>query len=439
MSGVTTAAPTDPAAPRWVSRLLPAAGATLAVVMLGTLATLLAGFALKSYCLTSWEPGRQPKSCYNDFQTLWYQRDMGEHVAPYQGEVESVYEDGHLTGIKLGAGQIEYPVLTGVFAWVTALPVDGHAGYLIVSALALSPFAFLTSLALRAVSGGRALLFALSPQLAAYAFLNWDLLPVAATAGAVWAWYRGRPVWTAVLLSLGACAKIWPGFLLLPLLIHLLLAGRHRDAGRVFAAAGVTAAAVNLPFLFTNPEGWFAPYRMQSLRLNDLTTNSHWQWLFGETAFSQVNAWSAVSVLAGWAAILVVGYRRRQEPEGYPWLAVGAAMVCSYIILGRVDSPQYGLWLAPFLVLLAVPTRWLVAFAVTDMFLWLQWSWMWGAPNWLLYIAMTLRGLTLVGLTVVLLRSRPYLTAAVKERRAAGNPLASTQTSTAPVTQGATN
>lgn len=181
-------------------------------VLLLTGLTLVVAAGLKSYCLTGWQPGHQPKVCYNDIQTLWYQRDMAAHVAPYQGSVEHLIDSAGHEVIRLGAGQIEYPVLTGVFAWLSALPANSANGFWIITALALTPFAFLSVLPLYRIAGPRALLFALSPQLAAYAYLNWDLLPVAATAGALWAWHRQRYVLVGVLASLGACAKIYPAF-----------------------------------------------------------------------------------------------------------------------------------------------------------------------------------------------------------------------------------
>ena len=44
--------------------------------------------------------------------------------------------------------------------------------------------------------------------------INWDLLAVALVAGALWAWARGRPVLTGVMIGLGAAAKLYPLFLL---------------------------------------------------------------------------------------------------------------------------------------------------------------------------------------------------------------------------------
>jgi hypothetical protein len=376
----------------------------LAVVLLATAGTLVVAAALKSYCLTDWQPGRQPKTCYNDIQTLWYSRDMAAHVAPYQGAVSSVVENGHRV-VTLGAGQIEYPALTGIFAWLTALPVTGAASFLVVSALALAPFALFTAAALYQIAGRRALIFALSPQLAAYAFLNWDLLPVAACAGALWAWRRDRYALAGVALGLGASAKIWPGFLVLPFLIALILARSWPGAVRLVTGAVASTLAVNLPFLLVNASGWAGPYVMQSARINDKTTNSIWYWLLDPTQTSLANLLSGLAVLVAWAAALAAGYARRHQPGGYPAVQVGAVMVTSYIVLGRVDSPQYGLWVLPFLVLLAVPRTWLLLFVVSDLWLWLQWSWLWGGPDWLMATAMIARPLVLAGLALAFLRA----------------------------------
>src|SRR3954447_2825733 len=131
--------------PATLARARARIGSGLLAVLLVTLATLFVGVALKANCLGSWTPGHQPKSCYNDIQYLWHTRSMAEHVLPYQGGYQRIYEHGELVSVKLGAGQIEYPVLTGVFAWLTALPASGHSAYMIVNMLALAPFALLTA------------------------------------------------------------------------------------------------------------------------------------------------------------------------------------------------------------------------------------------------------------------------------------------------------
>ena len=37
--------------------------------------------------------------------------------------------------------------------------------------------------------------------------------------------------------------------------------------------------ALNLPLALADPSAWLAPYRAQSARLNDRSSNSVWHWL----------------------------------------------------------------------------------------------------------------------------------------------------------------
>ena len=62
-----------------------------------------------------------------------------------------------------------------------------------------------------------AAIFALSPLLVFHAFSNWDLLAMAFASGALWAWSREKPVAAGVLIGLGTAAKLYPVFLLVPL------------------------------------------------------------------------------------------------------------------------------------------------------------------------------------------------------------------------------
>ena len=42
-------------------------------------------------------------------------------------------------------------------------------------------------------------------------------------------------------------------------------------------------------------------------------------------------------------------------------------MLCGFLLLHKVHSPQYTLWLVPFFVLLRVPWGWVVAYLVADL------------------------------------------------------------------------
>ena len=88
----------------------------------------LSGYLLKAQCIGHYNERRDSHLCSNDIQVLYSVRGMHEHPFPY---VNGDLVDGQLTG-----GALEYPVLTGLFAWVPALfvgqrrrlpPADGAA------------------------------------------------------------------------------------------------------------------------------------------------------------------------------------------------------------------------------------------------------------------------------------------------------------------------
>ena len=115
--------------------------------------------------------------------------------------------------------------------------------YFLVTALLLAIFGFIATWFLAGTHRGRpwdALYFVLSPVLLVTGLVNWDLMAVAMVAGALWAWSRDRPVLTGVLIGLGAATKLYPLFLLGPILV---VAWRRRAMGKFALAAGAAAVA----------------------------------------------------------------------------------------------------------------------------------------------------------------------------------------------------
>ena len=181
---------------------------------------------------------------------------------------------------------------------------------------------------------------------------------------------------------------------------------------RVFGVAAATTAVLNGPFLIANAAGWAGPFVAQSARQNDVTTNSLWFFLARHSPISAINVMSLAAVLAAWTVLLLVGMRRRRASGVLAWLQVGAAMVSSYVVLGRADSPQYTLCLLPFLVVLAVPRRWVTVFLLSDAWLWLQWSYLHRVARWAMPPAQVTRILVVACMTLVLLNASNALSSA---------------------------
>ncbi|MCE7001023.1 hypothetical protein LZG04_40325 [Saccharothrix sp. S26] len=325
--------------------------------------------------------------CYSDIQHLWIGRDVDRHVFPYV--------DGGITsqGVLVG-GAVEYPVLTGLMIWLGAIPAHDDAAFLLFSALLMAPFGLATGWLLGKLSRWRALIWALGPPVVLYAFHNWDLPVVLCAVAAVYVAHRGwgrrerplvdRAVAASVLLGIGFAFKLYPAIFVLPLCLYVLTGGpggrslpsgaRYDVAGavRVASAAVVTVTLVNLPFVLAGPAGWKASFAFQGLRRVDITTNSVWFWglrpfMPDEDMQVLVGVLSPVAILASFALACRLGWRRYLREGSYPWVAVSAAMLCGFLLLHKVHSPQYTLWLVPMFVLLRVNWGWVVAYFAADL------------------------------------------------------------------------
>ncbi|RKT51762.1 glycosyltransferase family 87 protein [Saccharothrix australiensis] len=370
--------------------------AALAALVLLCGLTLLLGFANKDRCtgpaFDQWgrsqphyEQRNKADVCYSDIQHLWIGRDIDRHVFPYVDG--GITDKGVLTG-----GTVEYPVLTGLLIWAGAIPAHDDAGFLLFSALLMAPFGLAAAWLLGKLSGWRALLWAIGPPMVLYAYHNWDLPVAFCSVAAVYVVHRGwgrtprplvdRAVVAGVLLGLGFAFKLYPAAFVLPLCLYVLTGGREgpaegraRDwegAVKVALASVATVALVNLPFAVVGFEGWQASFTFQQLRRVDITTNSVWFWSMrpfmpDDTMQALVNVLSPVGILLSFALACWIGWRRYRREGVYPWVSVSAAMLCGFLLLHKVHSPQYTLWLVPMFVLLRVPLGWVFAYFAADL------------------------------------------------------------------------
>ena len=77
---------------------------------------------------------------------------------------------------------------------------------------------------------------------------------------------------------------------------------------------------------------------------------------------------STIATASSLVIVCLAGLVRRRTRGGYPWIQVSAAMLCAYLLLNKVHSPQYVLWLIPFLVLVRVPAPWILGYFLADAF-----------------------------------------------------------------------
>ncbi len=284
-----------------------------------------------------------PALCYSDIAFLYRLRGgVAEGHSPYSSDD--------------GAVPLEYPVLTGAFVSAAAALTsvldgsDDETGrsrtFFDITAVMLAACALVTVWAVARTAGRRpwdATMFALAPGLLLTAYINWDLFPAALTAGSLLAWARRRPGLAGVLLGLGVAAKFYPVFLLGPLLLLCLRAGRMRAFGRLFAGAAVAWLVVNVPVMLRWPHGWASFYTMS--RTRDASFGSPWYaldragWVIPSDLLSAVSGGSFAVLCLG-IAVLALGAPRRPRLGQLAFLVIAA-----FTITNKVYSPQYVLWL----------------------------------------------------------------------------------------------
>lgn len=332
--------------------------------------------------------------CYSDIQKLWLGRDVSDHAFPYvNGELD---EEGKLQG-----GVVEYPVLTGFFMWFSALFADNDGEFLLSSVLWMAPFGLGIGWILGQLARWRALVWALGPPMILYSALNWELPVVACAVGAVAVMHLGsgpkwpmprRAFWAAILLGFGVCFKLYPGAFVLPLALYVLTRGEQgrdplaapgtaRPAGGydwynawiVLGTSAVTVVLLNVPFATVGFRGWLASIEFQRHRPVDIGTNSIWfwglrRWMGRDSSWATwTNLLSPTLVLLSFAVACWLGWRIYRRAGVYPWVQVSGAMLCGFLLLHKVHSPQYTLWIVPFFVLLSVHWRWIVAYLIADL------------------------------------------------------------------------
>ena len=336
----------------------PALRRVLAVALSAVAVLTLCGFLLKAQCIGSYNELRDKNLCSNDIQVLYAIRGMSDHAFPY---VQGDYVDGQLTG-----GVLEYPVLTGLFAWVPSLLASDDGSYLRWTALALAPFSFLTAWLLVPMVRWRALVYALAPPLVWYSFHNFDLLVVCATVAAFSAWWRERWAWCGALLAVGGSLKLWPAFFVLPLLLDRLSAA-DRDGARA-GLLGFAGALVPVQgfFLLANPRGWWAPYAFQADRAADITSNSVWYWGLPSLSTDELNRLIPVLLLLGTGAACAWGWRLARRTGAFPFVQVCGSVLVLFLLTNKAHSPQFALWLLPFFCLVRLRWGWVAAYLTFD-------------------------------------------------------------------------
>ncbi|PPK68027.1 putative membrane protein [Actinokineospora auranticolor] len=386
-------------------------------LLLALLALVVSWFG-KSACVQQYDTGDKlaldwrssrpyVAMCYSDIVPLYTAERLDKpETFPY--ETSWVDDEGKPTA---HTRYMEYPVVTGMFQWVNAKITAGwvtksEEGWLptalpVVIYFSISAFWLALAWLVTVWCTGRtarhrpwdAAFIALSPLVLVHAFTNFDTLATACAAGALLAWSRKKPVLAGVLLGLGIATKLYPLFLLGPLLILCLRTGRMKAWWQATAGAVVTWLACNLWLILLYPEGWAEFFRLNSERgadpdslYNVVMKFTGWEGFDGPLPWGESPQWlnlvSAALFVVLCAGIAYIGLQAVNRPR---LAQLSFLVVSAFLLTNKVWSPQYSLWLVP-LAVLALP-RWklLLAWMTIDALVW--------APRMMYYLGENNKGL----------------------------------------------
>lgn len=375
---------------------------TLALVLACLGGTLLVGAIHKSPCATSdWGDGQQYRlACYTDIVPLFGTEQLRGGRLPYLDRCAPAPTNCD-----------EYPVLTmylmRVAGWVSG---DDAARFFWANALLLTVAAAAVAGSLYLLDPRRSLWFVLAPSLALEAFVNWDLFAVALAATATVAFLRRRDGWAGALLGLGAAAKLYPALLLIPFAAERLRERRPDGAIRLWWFAAGAWSLVNLPFALARPAAWWEFFRFNGARPAD------WDSLWSIACrlsvcipTTLVNVGSVGGALVVAAIVWIV--KRRREPDVPRWQLAFPILV-AFLLLGKVYSPQFTLWLLPWFALAAPDLRRFIAFEAADVSVFFTRFWFFGEltgfgglPRWVFEAAVAARAAVLVWCLVAWVRA----------------------------------
>ena len=280
-------------------------------------------------------------------------------------DIISIYGRDYMAGHPFpytAQGLFEYPVLTGLVFYAA-----GYAGYVgdatpafLVNYLILAAAGIGILWLIIGRPGANPWLFALSPALVLYTGANWDLLALLPGIAALLLFERRRDIPATVLLVLSVWLKFFP-LLWLPLVLMERARRREwRACGVILGLFTLLSAVINLPFVLRDRQEWGRFFTFNRERSPEVNV-----WTIIRDAHLSTDTINTISLLTIVAAVVLLWWvqLRRQEDVTIP---AAAALMVWFLFINKVYSPQYFIWIVPFLALLAAPPALAVGLAFVD-------------------------------------------------------------------------
>jgi uncharacterized membrane protein len=317
----------------------------------------------------------------------------------------------------------EYPPLIGEVVYVATLPFDrGLRWPFLLNALVLTSLAAATTWVLWRRFGMRTRRWALAPPLLVQGLTNWDLLAVAPATIGLLEWEAGHALLAGALFGAGTAAKLFPALFVPILVASCVTLQQWRQARRMVAGFLLGLGAFVLPVYAIAPRalGYFIQFHSERVPsrgsilfylFRDAAMNA---WLPAEQEAHVTTIVATLTLMIALVALIAQTARGKLVP-----VAACALATTAFIVTNKIYSPQYDLWLVPFLVMLPVRTKLVVHFYASSSAVWVLTA---AAPN----IASSPTSLYLVGaaviyrLVVLVLLAREFMAVETREEHTMG-------------------
>ena len=326
------------------------------LIVLAILASLLS-FAKFNYCQsTGWaSPGQYIHACYSDLPALYSARGLDSNTWPYSS----------------GDNSVEYPVITAMVMYATSFLANSPVSYFNINIFFLVLLFIATVIVVRKIRPEFAYLSAIAPAMIASLFINWDLWGIAAMMLAIYWFDRKMYLHSALILALSITTKFLPIFLLIPIVFILWRDAKLKELVKYVAVVAGTWIAINAPFAFTTPTGWWRFFKL------NLERGADWGsvWLALRQlgiSLTNLNYLSILLLLIAVTSVAIVLFELKYTPTlaSVAFIVMAAVMVAS-----KVYSPQFVLWLTPLAVIALTNKKDLHAF------------WLWQATEVIYHVA----------------------------------------------------
>ncbi|MFZ9309280.1 MAG: hypothetical protein ACO3XJ_00415 [Candidatus Nanopelagicales bacterium] len=290
------------------------------------------------------------RTCYSDISTLYGARDFYLGIIPYF----QIQTDGQY---------LEYPVLIGLQMLITSVLTNnlfpGSWQFFSIVNWAINLVYTLVAVwYLHKISPRAARWFSLSPALLLVLGINWDAMAIMLMIFGIYFYQQKRYSHMGIALGLGMSAKLFP-ILLLPIaVIYFYESKNFRAIFQSILSAFTSWLAVNLIFIVFAFDGWIRFFEFSRERGIDFgSPYLALQFLSDvQVSASEANTIGLVGVTATYFAIYI--FRKRLD-----FIVAVTLVITVFVLINKVYSPQFWLWLAPLLALI-----------VTDRRNWIQWN-----------------------------------------------------------------